>query len=206
MVGALGAGAALAACGVTGKKAAPAQESDVGKYWAGKTKGGHVDFANWPLYMDPKHPELKKFTQQTGISVSYSEVIQDDPSWFAKIQPQLAAGQSINYDLMVVTNGIVFTELVELGFLAPLDHAKLPNFTKNAGVQYKTESYDPGNVYSIPRASGMTGISYNSKYITTPPTSIADLWNPKYNGKVGMISDPPNLANSVLIPTPSPPQ
>ncbi|MCW2940656.1 MAG: extracellular solute-binding protein family 1 [Actinomycetia bacterium] len=199
MFGALGAGAALAACGVTGKKAAPAQQSDVRKYWAGKTKGGHVDFANWPLYMDPKHPELKKFTQQTGISVTYSEVIQDNPSWFAKIQPQLAAGQSINYDLMVVTNGIVFTELVELGFLAPLDHAKLPNFTKNAGVQYKTESYDPGNVYSIPWASGMTGIAYNSKYITTPPTSMADLWNPKYKGKVGMMAEPEELGNFGLI-------
>ncbi|MGI8335439.1 polyamine ABC transporter substrate-binding protein [Actinomadura scrupuli] len=199
MFGAAGAGLALAACGVKGKKVAPPKQSDVEKYWAGKAKTGHLDFANWPLYMDPKHPELKKFTQQTGISVNYKEVIQDNNSWFAKIQPQLAAGKSINYDLMVVTNGIEFSELVELGYLAPLDHTKLPNYAKNAGAQYKSESFDPGNVHSIPWTSGLTGIAYNSKYITTPPTSMADLWNPKYKGKVGMMADPQELGNFGLF-------
>jgi spermidine/putrescine transport system substrate-binding protein len=195
LFGTAGAGLALTACGVKGKKAAPPKQSDVQKYWTGKQKNGHANFANWPLYMDPKHPELKKFTAATGITVTYKEVIQDDPSWFAKIQPQLAAGQSIGYDLMVVTNGIEFSELVELGYLVPLDHSKLPNFTKYAGAQYKKESFDPGNVYSVPWTSGMTGIGYNPKYVKTPPTKIADLWDPKYKGKVGMMGDSQELGN-----------
>jgi len=114
------AGLALAACGVQGKgkPAASVAPDAVAKYWTGKAKVGHVDFANWPLYMDPKHPELKKFTAQTGTKVSYSEVIQDNASWFAKIQPQLSAKRSIGYDLMVVTDGSEFSELVELGYLA----------------------------------------------------------------------------------------
>ncbi|MBB2743317.1 UNVERIFIED_ORG: spermidine/putrescine transport system substrate-binding protein [Microbispora rosea subsp. rosea] len=204
LAGLSAAGLALAACGVQGKGAArpssSAQaQSEVEKYWSGKTKNGHVDFANWPLYMDPKQPELKQFTQQTGITVTYKEVIQDNPSWFAKIQPQLAAGQSIDYDLMVVTNGLHFTQLVQLGYLVPLDHTKLPNFTANAGERYKNESFDPGNVYSIPWASGMTGIAYNPKYVDTPPTSMADLWNPKYKGKVGMMSDSQEIANFGLF-------
>jgi spermidine/putrescine transport system substrate-binding protein len=194
-----GAGLALAACGVKGKKAAPPKQNDVQKYWAGKQKNGHVNFANWPLYMDPKHPELKKFTAQTGITVTYKEVIQDNGPWFAKIQPQLAAGQSIGYDLMVVTNGIQFSELVELGFLVPLDHGRLPNFAKYAGPQYKKESFDPGNVYSIPWTSGMTGIGYNPKYVKTPPTKIADLWDPKYKGKVGMFADSQELGNFGML-------
>ncbi|HEX6469375.1 MAG TPA: spermidine/putrescine ABC transporter substrate-binding protein [Streptosporangiaceae bacterium] len=199
LFGAAGAGLALAACGVKGKKAAPPKLSDVQKYWAGKQKNGHVNFANWPLYMDPKHPELKKFTAATGITVTYKEVIQDDPSWFAKIQPQLAAGQAIGYDLMVVTNGIEFSELVELGYLAPLDHGRLPNFTKYAGARYKQESFDQGNVFSLPWASGMTGIGYNPKYVKTPPTKIADLWDPKYKGKVGMMSDSQELGNFGML-------
>jgi spermidine/putrescine transport system substrate-binding protein len=66
-------GMALAACGVQGKAttSASAAPDAVAKYWAGKAKTGHVDFANWPLYMDPKHPELKKFTADTGITVNY---------------------------------------------------------------------------------------------------------------------------------------
>jgi spermidine/putrescine transport system substrate-binding protein len=195
------AGLALAACGVKGKKVAAPKKDAVAAYWAGKTRHGHVDFANWPLYIDPKHPQLKEFTAKTGISVNYQEVIQDDPSWFAKIQPLLAAGKSINYDLMVVTDGIQFTELVELGYLAPLDHSKMPNFAKNAGKQYTSESFDPGNVYSAPWASGMTGIAYNSKYVKTPPTSILELWDPKYKGKVGMMSDPEELGNFGMFAT-----
>ncbi|WP_067184191.1 polyamine ABC transporter substrate-binding protein [Microtetraspora niveoalba] len=194
------AGLALAACGVQGKGVArptsSAQaQSEVEKYWAGKVKNGHVDFANWPLYMDPEHPELKKFTEQTGITVTYKEVIQETTSWFAKIQPQLAAGQSIDYDLMVVTNSIQLTQLIKLGYLVPLDHERLPNFAKNVGERYKNESFDPGNVFTVPYASGMTGIAYNPKYVTTPPTSYSALWDPKYKGKVGMMADSQEIAN-----------
>ncbi|MEZ0076786.1 spermidine/putrescine ABC transporter substrate-binding protein [Planotetraspora sp. GP83] len=204
LAGLSAAGLALAACGVQGKGVAKPSssaqaQSEVDKYWSGKVKNGHVDFANWPLYMDPKHPELQQFTQQTGITVTYKEVIQDNAGWFAKIQPQLAAGQTIDYDLMVVTNGIQFTQLVELGYLVPLDHSKLPNFTANAGARYKNESYDPGNVYSIPWTSGMTGIAYNPKYIDTPPTSYSALWDPKYKGKVGMMSDSQEIGNFAMF-------
>jgi len=200
LAGLSAAGLALAACGVQGKRVAQPTssaeaQSAVQQYWSGKVKNGHVDFANWPLYMDPKQPELKQFTDQTGISVTYSEVIQENASWFAKIQPLLAAGQSINYDLMVVTNGIQFSQLVELGYLVSLDHSKLPNFAANAGPRYKSEAFDPGNVYSIPWTSGMTGIAYNPKYIDTPPTSYAAMWDPKYKGKVGMMADSQEIGN-----------
>ncbi|MGI5491844.1 polyamine ABC transporter substrate-binding protein [Microtetraspora malaysiensis] len=198
------AGLALAACGVKGKGVAgpttsAEAQSEVQKYWAGKVQNGHVNFANWPLYMDPDHPELKKFTKQTGITVTYKEVIQETTSWFAKIQPQLAAGQSIDYDLMVVTNSIQLTQLIKLGYLVPLDHEKLPNFTKNVGERYKNEAFDPGNVFTVPYASGMTGIAYNPKYIDTPPTSYAALWDPKYKGKVGMMSDSQEIANFAMF-------
>jgi spermidine/putrescine transport system substrate-binding protein len=204
LAGMSAAGLALASCGVQGKgvarpTSAAQAKVEVDKYWKGQKQNGHVDFANWPLYMDPKHPELQMFTKQTGITVTYKEVIQDTASWFAKIQPQLAAGQSIGYDLMVVTNGIQFSQLVQLGYLVPLDHSKLRNFTGNAGERYKNESFDPGNIYSIPWTSGMTGIAYNPKYVDTPPTSIADLWNPKYKGKVGMMADAQEIANFGLF-------
>jgi spermidine/putrescine transport system substrate-binding protein len=193
---------ALAACGVKGKGAAqattPAPDA-VAKFWAGKTGKGHVDFANWPLYMDPKQPELKKFTEKTGITVTYKEVIQEMGPWFAKVQPQLAANQSIGFDLMVITDGVQFGQFVKLGYLAPLDPTKLVNFKANAATKYQHENFDPGNVYSVPWASGMTGIAYNPDKIKTPPTSFADLWNPAYKGKVGMMSDTQELANFGLL-------
>jgi spermidine/putrescine transport system substrate-binding protein len=199
LFGAAGAGLALAACGVKATKVAPPKLSDVQKYWAGKTKNGHIDFANWPLYMDPKRPELKQFTRKTGITVDYKEAVQDIPEFFGKIQPQLAAGKSIGYDLMVITNGVQFTELIQLGYVAPLDHSKLPNFARYAGAKYKRTPYDPGNAYSLPWSSGITGIVYNPTYVTTPPTRITDLWDPKYKGKVGMFSDIQDLGGFGLM-------
>jgi spermidine/putrescine transport system substrate-binding protein len=195
LFGLAGAGLGLAACGVKGQKAAPPKQNDVQKYWADKTKHGHVNFANWPLYMDKGRTPLKDFTQATGVSVTYREVIQDDPQWFGKIAPQLQAGQSIGYDLMVVTNGVEFTKLVELGYLIPLDHSKLPNFAKNADPIYKKESFDPGNVYSIPYTTGITGIAYDPKKTGREITSMQDLWDPAFKGKVGMMSDGQEIGN-----------
>nr|WP_240670633.1 spermidine/putrescine ABC transporter substrate-binding protein [Actinoplanes solisilvae] len=200
--GLAGMGAALAACGVQGRGTqapASAEPDAVAKFWAGKAKNGKVDFANWPLYMDPKRPELAKFTKETGIKVNYQEVIQEMGPWFAKVQPQLTAGQSIGFDLMVITNSFQFSQFRDSGFLAPLDHAKLPNYAKNAGAAYKKEEFDPGNAYSIPWASGMTGIAYDRKKTGRDITSLADLWDPEFKGKVGMFSDVQELGNFGLL-------
>jgi spermidine/putrescine transport system substrate-binding protein len=195
-------GAALAACGVKGQgspaASAPAPDA-VAKYWAGRTGTGKVSFANWPLYMDPAHPELKKFTAATRVQVSYAEVIQEMGPWFAKVQPQLAAGQDIGYDLMVVTNGIQFSQFREAGFLAPLDASRLPNFASNGADAYKKSSFDPGNAFSIPWTSGLTGIAYDEKKTGRPIRRLADLWDTAFKGKVGMMRDTEELGNFGLL-------
>jgi len=200
--GASAAAMGLAACGVQGaaKQQSTAQaESAADKFWKAQKQTGQVNFANWALYIDPSHTTLKDFTAATGIKVNYSEVIQDDSSYFAKINPVLSSGQSTGADIMVITDGLQFDELVELGEVIPLDQSMLTNFHKNAGTPYQHRSFDPGNIYSVPWASGVTGIAWNPKYVTQPPTSIADLWNPKYAGHVGMMSDPQEIANFGLF-------
>jgi spermidine/putrescine transport system substrate-binding protein len=197
--GLVGAGAARAACGVKGAKVSPAKADDVAKFWAGKKQNGHIDFANWASYMDANRTPLKKFTSETGITVNYKEVITDDPTWYGKIQPQLAAGQPIGYDLMVVTDGIELNKLVQFGYLAPLDHKMLTNFEANAGAAFKNESFDKGNVFSVPYATGYTGIGYNPKYVKEPITSIKQLFDPKYKGKIGMMKDTQELGNFGML-------
>ncbi len=187
---------ALAACGVKGQNTPQVNSTD---FWSGKNKNGTLNFANWPLYMDPELPELAAFTEETGIEVNYEEVIEEMGPWFAKLQPQLAAGQSVGYDLMVITNGIQFKQFVQSNFLAPLDLAQLPNYTANAAPAYKQTSYDPGNKFSVPWASGMTGIAYDPEKTGRPITKLADLWDPAFAGKVGMFSDAQELANFGLL-------
>jgi spermidine/putrescine transport system substrate-binding protein len=192
---------ALAACGVKGQGGAPATVAPdaVAKFWAGKTVNKKMDFANWPLYMDPEKPELKKFTEATGIKVTYHEVIEEMGPWFAKLQPQLAADEPVGYDLMVITNGVNFKQFVQSGFLAPLDHAKLPNFNANVAPAYKETTYDRGNVFSTPWASGITGIAYDEAKTGRPLTKLADLWDPAFKGRIGMFSDLSELANFALM-------
>jgi spermidine/putrescine transport system substrate-binding protein len=202
-IGGLSAAAlGLAACGVQGQavnQSTEQAESAADKFWKSQHKHGTVTFANWALYIDPSHQTLKEFTKATGIKVTYDEVIQDDPSFFAKIHPLLAAGQPTGYDIMVITNGTEFSELVELGEVIPLDQHMMTNFYKYAGPNFLHRSFDPGNVYSIPWQAGSTGIGWNPKYIKEAPTSVNDLWNTAYKGHVGMMSDIQEISNFGLF-------
>lgn len=196
LMGAAGAGLALSACGVKGQGGKEkVTQTDVQKYWAGKAKTGKLSWANWPGYMEDDHSTIKAFEKATGIKVDYKEVIQEMGPWFGKIQAPLAAGQSIGFDLMVMTNGIQLEQARQLGYLAPLDQSRLKNFQANAGPTFKNPSYDPGNAFTVPYESGITGIAYNTKYVKEEITSIAQLFDPKYKGRVGMMGDSQELGN-----------
>jgi spermidine/putrescine transport system substrate-binding protein len=189
------AGLALAACGVRGQKAAPPKADAVQDFWSKQTKHGKVVFANWPEYMPEDQGPLKKFQQATGISYEYKEVIQENAEFFGKVEPVLRAGQPLGYDIIVMTNGIQLQNMIELGYVVPLDHSKLPNFAANAGQKYKERAYDPGNKYTVPYTSGVTGIAYNTEHVKEDITSIQSLFDAKYKGRVGMMSDPQEVAN-----------
>ncbi|MBE1591028.1 PotD/PotF family extracellular solute-binding protein [Nonomuraea angiospora] len=188
-------GLALAACGVQGQKAAPPKADAVKDFWAKQTKHGKVVFANWPEYMPGDKAPLEKFKQATGISYEYKEVIQENAEFFGKADPVLRAGQSLGYDIVVMTNGVQLQHMIELGYVTPLDHSQLPNFEANAGQKYKERAYDPGNKYTVPYTSGVTGIAYNTKYVDEDITSIQALFDPKYKGRVGMMADAQEIGN-----------
>jgi spermidine/putrescine transport system substrate-binding protein len=201
LAGLAAAGLAGAGCGTSSSPSPPRARpvSSAARFWAGQHRHGEVEFANWPLYIDPGHKTLKEFTTTTGITVNYTEVIQDTPSWFAKINPILQAGESIGYDVMVITDGFQFSQLLADGKLMPLDQRMLGNFYQNASAKFQHRPFDPGNTYSVPWASGSTGIAWNPTYIKTPVTSINELWNPAYKGRVGMMSDPQEIGNFGMI-------
>ncbi|MEU8250400.1 spermidine/putrescine ABC transporter substrate-binding protein [Nonomuraea sp. NPDC048916] len=190
---------ALAACGVQGQKAAPPKADSVKEFWSKQTKHGKVVFANWPEYMPEDKGPLEAFTKATGISYEYKEVINENAEFFGKADPVLRAGQPLGYDIVVMTNGVQLQHMFELGYAIPLDHSQLPNFAANAGAKYKERSYDPGNTYTIPYMSGMTGIAYNTKHVKDDITSIEALFDPKYKGRVGMMADAQEIANFGMI-------
>jgi spermidine/putrescine transport system substrate-binding protein len=204
-------GLPLAGCSIAGSKGSGTSGTLSGQswrdaiaaFWSTQKKAGHLNFANWPLYMDvgakpSDHPTLDMFTKQTGISITYDEVIQDDPTYYGKIAPELKSGQGTGYDLMVITNGIYLDDLIQRDYLIPLDQSRMPNFYKYASDLVKDPSYDRGNVYTMAWQSGITGIGYDPTRIGHEITSWNDLLDPKLSGKVGMFGDNEDLPNSAL--------
>lgn len=212
-VGALSIGAILAACGGTssGGGSGGSTGGGGGIDWNAKPNGT-LNFANWPLYIDKKkvngqvtYPSLEQFTKDTNIQVTYREAINANAEFFGKIQPQLQAGQSTGWDLMVITNGTTLNELLRLNYLVELPPDKHPNFDANASVAVKDPAYDPGNKHTMAWQSGLTGIGWNPTQVkqlrpSNPTiTSVMDLFDPAFKGKVGMFADDADLPNLVLV-------
>ena len=126
------AGGALAACGTEGSKQTEA--SCVSEDLSATEK--KLVFSNWPLYIDvdekdeSKRPTLDAFAADSGIEVTYNEDINDNNEFFGKIQNQLAACQSIERDIIVLTDWMA-ARLIRLGWVQKLDTANLPNVEKN---------------------------------------------------------------------------
>jgi spermidine/putrescine transport system substrate-binding protein len=68
-----------------------------------------------------------------------------------------------------------------------------------AAGAYKSSAYDPGNIYSVPWQSGITGIAYDASKVSKPLTSFFDLFDPSLKGKVGMFGDTEDLPNAALV-------
>src|SRR5690348_6350402 len=206
--GALGLSAFLAACGVKGTaapagSATPAGGVGTAAWWSKQQLHHTVNFANWPLYIDVlggKHPTLEHFTQTTGIQVNYTEPITDNLPFYAKIRPSLQAQQYTGYDIIVMTNNSPpLGYLIDYGWLTPLDQSAMTNFHKYAGPLVKNPSWDRGNKYTMAWQSGWTAIGYNSSMVKNPGTSVGILFDKKYAGKVGMMSDPQELGSLGLL-------
>jgi spermidine/putrescine transport system substrate-binding protein len=154
-----------------------------------------IVFSNWPLYIDindktKKHPSLQQFQAKYKVKVSYIEDINDNDSFFGKIEGPLSQGQSIGRDLIVLTDYSGLPgRMVELGWLEKIDKSALPNITNLLPVQ-QHPAWDPNREYSLPWQSGMTGIGYDPKKVGGDINSIDELLtNPKLKGKVTFLTE-----------------
>ncbi len=151
--------------------------------------GGELVISTFPLYIDPGQPgapgSVARFRTDTGISLRYVEDINDVRQFFARIQPQLAAGRPLAQDLVVLT-GWMAERLIRLGWLEPLPLAQVPN-ARNLIPSLRQPSWDPQQRYSLPWQSGIAGIAYNIKATGRELRGIDDLFDPALKGRVSAL-------------------
>jgi spermidine/putrescine transport system substrate-binding protein len=183
----------LAACGGSSKSAATT--STVSNVLP-KT----IVFSNWPLYIDVKgnrHPSLDQFQAHYNVKVRYIEDINDNDSFFGKIEGPLSQGQSVGRDLIVLTDTSGLPgRMIELGWLEKLDKSAIPNMKNLQPIQQHPD-WDPHRDYSLPWQSGMTGIGYDPKLVGGDIDSLHQLLtDPKLKGKVTMLTE---MADSIGV-------
>jgi spermidine/putrescine transport system substrate-binding protein len=174
----------LAACGSSGIE----NTSQTATHPVAEAKGkpsGELTISNWPLYIDKK--TIPEFEQATGIHVHYIEDINSYDEFFGKMQPLLSRGSSGGRSLMVATDWLA-KKMYDLGYIQRLDKQALAPAFKHLNPDIKAPSTDPHWDFSIPWQGGMTGLIVNAK-LAPDVHSVNDLFDPKYKGKVEMVTE-----------------
>jgi spermidine/putrescine transport system substrate-binding protein len=160
-----------------------------------KTAITALTISNWPLYIDKK--TVKQFDAKHGGKTEYNEDVNDNEEFFGKVRQQLADGQDIGRDIMVLTDWMA-ARCVRLEYLEPLDKANIPN-AKNLQPGLADPTWDPGRRYSLPWQSGMTAIGYNKKKTGRELKSMNDYFDPAFKGRVSLFTDARDSANAILL-------
>lgn len=198
--GGLGLAGALAACGTGGtaggKSTAPSPAAD--KSSTEKV----VNWANWTLYLDyddktKKYPTLETFQKTTGIKATYAEDIEDNETYYGKIQGQLKNGQDIGKDVIVFTDWMA-SRVIRQGYVQKFDKTRMPN-SKNILPSLENVDFDPGRNYSLTWQSGYAGLAWDKRKVPGGLANVSDLWKPDLKGKVEVLSEMRDTMGLIML-------
>jgi len=147
-----------------------------------ETKPEEIVVFNWADYLAPS--VRKGFEKEYGIKVKEA-YFDNNEAMLAKLK----AGAR-GYDVAVPT-GYTASVLIKSGLAEPLDYSYLPNM-KNTLPTFQDPVYDPGTDglhYTVPYMWGTAGYCLRTDVLDDPITRWADLWDPKYKGKISMMFD-----------------
>jgi spermidine/putrescine transport system substrate-binding protein len=184
---------AAAACGTGGggtasEGSAPEDVSDTEKT---------VNWSNWVEYLDidedtGAYPTLERFQEETGISVTYTEDVNDNNEFYAKVRTQLEQGQDIDRDIVVLTDWMAGL-WIQNGFAQKLDKANIPN-SANLIPRLQEVSFDKPRDYTLPWQGGFAGLGYNIAAYqeatgNSDMTSLDQLFDPALRGRITLLSE-----------------
>jgi len=177
---------ALAACGGDDEVGGGSDE-EVAVVEKGPVEG-EVTISNWPLYIDKGNQgTVAEFQEATGVDTTYIEDVNDNNEFFGKLRPEFEQGNSGGRSIAVVTDWMA-KRMYDLGYLQEFDLGDLPDVDANLRENLREPDFDPERKFTVPWQSGMTGVIVR-KDLAPDVTSINDLFDPKYKGKVTMLTE-----------------
>ena len=125
---------------------------------------------------------LDGFTQETGISVTYTNFDTDET-----MLARLEAAQGGDYDLVIADDYIIETAIQE-GLVQELDTFRLENYGSINPV-YQGQFYDPEDQYTVPYGAGVQTIVYDPSLVDIEINGYADLWDASLEDNLGVIGN-----------------
>ena len=199
--GGVGVAAALAACGTGGDDATgtearrrPSRTSPRPTRWcAGRTGRPTSTTTRTPR----STPRWRSSSSETGIKATYAEDIDDNDSYYGKVQGQLKNGDDIGKDVIIMTDWMA-GRLIRQGYVQKLDKANIPN-AKNLNPKLQDVDFDPGRSYSLTWQSGYAGIGYRKDKVGRELKTIEDLWAPDLKGKIVVLSEMRDTVGLIML-------
>lgn len=156
--------------------------------------GSNVRILNWSDYIDADDSGdlfydggTLNLLRQAGLSVSYSPEYTDNISGFERVLREAVEPDSPAFDIVVPTNWRA-AQMIANGWAEPLPIEVIPNHA-NINPAFLTNAWDRGCRFQMPWQAGVTGIAYDPALTGRPLTSIEDLFDPAFAGRVGFIGE-----------------
>ncbi len=142
---------------------------------------------NWSDYVAPD--TISNFESEFGVRVRYA-TYESNEEMLAKV----ITGNS-GWDIVFPT----YTRLqamLDYGLVQPLRHEWLPGL-KNLDPRFRAPIWDRDLQWNLPYMWFGTGIVFN-RSVQPPPTRWADLWDPRFKGRLTMLDDPEDVLGACL--------
>ena len=107
------------------------------------------------------------------------------------MRQKLQANKGADFDVFAL-NTAELQQYIEQGVALPIDLKRIPN-TQRQLPRFRDFSAIPGlsrrlggqvQVFGVPYTFSEMGLIYDRRQITAPPSSLQDLWDPRWKGKV----------------------
>ncbi len=146
----------------------------------GAGEKGELNIFVWTEYVSDS--AIKAFEEQSGIKVNVSTYSSNE-DMLAKLKSESEG----TYDV-ILPSDYAIEYLIDQDKLEALDKEKLTNLS-NIDEAYLNESYDPGNVYTVPYEGGVACIAVNTSKVDKKITSYADLFDPSLENQIVVLDD-----------------